>query len=257
MAPHPKRQYPIQFRAVHTKNRWRKARHESMSNALTGKRGATVLFGHRNTAIDYLVEGNPRFVIIWHKDMNQGEIVMPDNTKAHYLRHATISIIDINRFEREGPPSDEILLQYFEMRQSAAPRVPASKPAKNAYRQFIPLDLNQVEAQLERELSASRELTGEARRARLATADPIARCVEISTSAFIRNADVIIETLIRAAGSCEDCELPAPFSRKSDGTPYLEVHHRTPLSKGGEDTVENAVALCPNCHRRRHYGSAD
>ena len=24
------------------------------------------------------------------------------------------------------------------------------------------------------------------------------------------------------------------------------------LSKGGEDTVENAVALCPNCHRKMH-----
>ena len=25
------------------------------------------------------------------------------------------------------------------------------------------------------------------------------------------------------------------------------------LADGGPDTVENAVALCPNCHRRLHY----
>jgi len=27
-----------------------------------------------------------------------------------------------------------------------------------------------------------------------------------------------------------------------------------PLSEGGEDTLENAIALCPNCHRKMHYG---
>ncbi len=40
----------------------------------------------------------------------------------------------------------------------------------------------------------------------------------------------------------------------SDKTPYLEVHHRIPLAKKGEDTVANAIALCPNCHRKSHYG---
>nr|WP_275041241.1 HNH endonuclease signature motif containing protein [Halomonas meridiana] len=46
----------------------------------------------------------------------------------------------------------------------------------------------------------------------------------------------------------------APFNRKSDGSPYLEVHHRKPLAEGGDDTVANAIALCPNCHRAAHYG---
>jgi 5-methylcytosine-specific restriction protein A len=26
------------------------------------------------------------------------------------------------------------------------------------------------------------------------------------------------------------------------------------LSEGGGDTVDNAVALCPNCHRECHHG---
>ncbi|WP_256325004.1 HNH endonuclease signature motif containing protein [Nitrosomonas sp. Nm132] len=42
--------------------------------------------------------------------------------------------------------------------------------------------------------------------------------------------------------------------RKHDGSPYLEVHHKIPLAFGGEDTVVNAIALCPNCHREAHYG---
>ncbi|MDH7515993.1 MAG: HNH endonuclease, partial [Bacteroidota bacterium] len=65
---------------------------------------------------------------------------------------------------------------------------------------------------------------------------------------------VIAEVLARANGICESCRQPAPFRRASDGSPYLEVHHRVWLSRGGEDTVSNAVALCPNCHRRMHYG---
>lgn len=54
------------------------------------------------------------------------------------------------------------------------------------------------------------------------------------------------------------CELPdsngrfheAPFS--VDGKPFLESHHVIWLSKGGEDDIDNVVALCPNCHRKMH-----
>ncbi|CAE6853541.1 5-methylcytosine-specific restriction enzyme A [Paraburkholderia domus] len=70
-----------------------------------------------------------------------------------------------------------------------------------------------------------------------------------------RNPYVIAEVLLRAAGICESCESPAPFTRV-DGRPYLEVHHRIRLADGGDDTVENAIALCPNCHRERHFGAA-
>lgn len=44
-----------------------------------------------------------------------------------------------------------------------------------------------------------------------------------------------------------------PF-RRLDGEIFLEVHHIIPLSEGGEDTVANAEALCPNCHREKHFG---
>ena len=76
----------------------------------------------------------------------------------------------------------------------------------------------------------------------------------ITTVVFRRNADVVAEVLLRASGICESCGNAAPFFKKKDSTPYLEVHHELPLSKGGDDTIENAIALCPNCHRERHYG---
>ena len=71
---------------------------------------------------------------------------------------------------------------------------------------------------------------------------------------YRRNPDVVAEVLLRAKGICESCDQKAPFDRKKDGTPFLEVHHKKQLAKGGEDTVENALALCPNCHREKHYG---
>ena len=56
-----------------------------------------------------------------------------------------------------------------------------------------------------------------------------------------------------ADGVCQGCEEPAPFKNKQ-GQPFLEVHHLKRLRDGGPDDPENVIALCPNCHRRRHQG---
>ncbi|QSF35705.1 HNH endonuclease [Priestia megaterium] len=54
-----------------------------------------------------------------------------------------------------------------------------------------------------------------------------------------------------AQGICQLCDKEAPFLDKQ-GNPFLEVHHINYLSNGGEDKIDNVVALCPNCHRRIH-----
>ena len=76
---------------------------------------------------------------------------------------------------------------------------------------------------------------------------------EVASTQFERNPDVVAWVLLDAADVCESCGKGAPFV-KEDGNHYLEVHHLKPLSDGGSDSVENAVALCPNCHREFHYG---
>lgn len=58
-------------------------------------------------------------------------------------------------------------------------------------------------------------------------------------------------TKLRANGECDLCGQPAPFLDRSSN-PYLETHHIEWLSKGGKDTLDNTVALCPNCHRKMH-----
>jgi len=72
-----------------------------------------------------------------------------------------------------------------------------------------------------------------------------------TTTTYQRDPNVVNYTLKRANGVCELCEQPAPFIKRN-GEPYLEVHHVEQLSNGGNDTIENAVALCPNCHRKMH-----
>ena len=69
---------------------------------------------------------------------------------------------------------------------------------------------------------------------------------------FERSRYVRLLALRLARGICASCGESAPFLRKVNDQPYLEVHHIVPLSRNGEDTVTNTEALCPNCHRERH-----
>jgi 5-methylcytosine-specific restriction endonuclease McrA len=111
-----------------------------------------------------------------------------------------------------------------------------------------------VERIFQNELADSRKLSSEARKKRLENAPRHPEVIQVISRGFRRNADVVVEVLLRAKGVCGRCNSKAPFVRKSDGTPYLEIHHRITLSDGGEDTLENAIALCPNCHRFFHFG---
>lgn len=120
--------------------------------------------------------------------------------------------------------------------------------------QTAPLDIDTVSASLESRIATSFADFAESRRARIASRDSRPVKMLITVTVFDRNSDVIAEVLTRANGRCELCRSPAPFVRRSTGTPYLEVHHLVQLANGGEDSVDNAVAACPNCHRQAHYG---
>jgi 5-methylcytosine-specific restriction enzyme A len=136
--------------------------------------------------------------------------------------------------------------------QAFASCVPSRSAAKSALVTAALLD-EELQAAVLRALSDS-EIS---RQARLATAPKASERIATWTYAFLRNPDVVAQVLLRAKGTCESCRSNAPFVRRSNGTPYLEVHHKIQLAAGGEDTVENALALCPNCHRKAHHGYPD
>ncbi len=73
----------------------------------------------------------------------------------------------------------------------------------------------------------------------------------VSIKQIQRNVYIAEYARRRAGGICQLCGNKAPFNR-ADGEPYLESHHIVWLSEGGADSIDNTVALCPNCHRKMH-----
>ncbi len=115
--------------------------------------------------------------------------------------------------------------------------------AQSEGRQFVPIAAFEIET---REVAKRKNLsTPQGNRRPAATASAITR--------HQRDVAVKAWVLQQAKGRCEACGQPAPFNG-SDDQPFLEVHHVRHLADNGSDTVTNAVALCPNCHREAHYG---
>lgn len=116
-----------------------------------------------------------------------------------------------------------------------------------------PISKEEYEEEYDKQLATSKYLV-RGREERLEKANKRPEEIQVISRAFKRNADVVTAVLDRANGFCEKCECKAPFIRAKDNTPYLEVHHVIQLANGGEDSVENAIAVCPNCHRELHFG---
>ena len=73
----------------------------------------------------------------------------------------------------------------------------------------------------------------------------------VRTKIYHRDPTISAFVKKRANGYCQLCGSKAPFIDKN-GAPYLECHHIDWLSNGGMDSIDNCVALCPNCHRKMH-----
>lgn len=71
---------------------------------------------------------------------------------------------------------------------------------------------------------------------------------------YYRSMLIVAYARKRADGTCEACSSPAPFAT-AVGDPFLEVHHLDRLADGGADRCDKVAAICPNCHRRIHYGA--
>ncbi len=118
----------------------------------------------------------------------------------------------------------------------------------------LDLDISEYDEYVEYAIEKSEKDSEKKRLQRLNASSKYPDKIETIVTQFKRNPDVIVEVLKRANGVCEKCKQDAPFVRKKDNTPYLEVHHIVRLASDGKDTVSNAIAVCPNCHRELHYG---
>jgi len=93
----------------------------------------------------------------------------------------------------------------------------------------------------------------ELRRRAFEAAEPTPERVPAQRSVFARSRDVRDYVLARAGGICENCREPGPF-RRPNGSLYIECHHVHRLSDGGPDSPCNVIGVCPDCHRRAHFG---
>lgn len=115
-------------------------------------------------------------------------------------------------------------------------------------------NIEEIERTFDQQVLESSKLSSLERLERLSSAPSYPERQSVVISVFKRNPDVVAEVLARAQGICKGCNRPAPFFRARDNRPYLEVHHIVRLADGGKDSLNNAVALCPNCHKKAHFG---
>jgi len=147
---------------------------------------------------------------------------------------------------RAGPPYTEVQPDtYGDLRKVYVfPLKPAGSSTYVVPKQVLD-DVAQKKAREAKRLS-DEELERRARRNKKG-----ANGREVTSKHYERDPWVKEHTLRRANGICQLCNQPAPFKKKNK-EPYLETHHVIWLAKGGDDSVENTVALCPNCHRKMH-----
>jgi len=102
----------VNYRAIHTKNKWRKAKHDSIAHALGQKRGARALFSGK-AAIDYDKQGKPLFVVVWEEGKTSGLVIKEDQNAKSEIVKAEISIAAIMRFEAAGEANLKELDECF------------------------------------------------------------------------------------------------------------------------------------------------
>jgi len=76
---------------------------------------------------------------------------------------------------------------------------------------------------------------------------------------YPRDSKMALYALANAKHQCENDQYHQCFLRRSNETPYTEVHHLIPLCyydcfDVSLDVPENIVSLCGNCHNEIHYG---
>lgn len=113
------------------------------------------------------------------------------------------------------------------------------------------IDINIIKNNFEKKLISIKKLSNEELRNKATKANLKCGKRNVSIVQYTRDPAVSEHAKRIAKGICQLCEKPAPFKSLS-GDPYLETHHIVWLSNNGDDSIENTVALCPNCHRQMH-----
>ena len=101
-------------------------------------------------------------------------------------------------------------------------------------------------------ISSKRDaLSSDLRKTGRKTSGPMRRTT--TASIYERDPRIMELAKLMASGKFRLCKKKGPFTDKLLDLPFLETHHVEWLSEGGRDSIDNTVALCPNCHRKMHH----
>ncbi len=73
------------------------------------------------------------------------------------------------------------------------------------------------------------------------------KIIERTRTRGIITAQLKQEAIQKAEHKCKICG----FQGTTDSS-ILEIHHIRSLGKGGDNTLDNIIVLCPNCHKQVH-----
>jgi hypothetical protein len=76
--------------------------------------------------------------------------------------------------------------------------------------------------------------------------------MRVCVDSLERNAIVRRSCLVRKGPICEGCDRNFAEILGEKALKFLEIHRAESLRKGASDDAENAILLCPNCHRLIH-----
>jgi hypothetical protein len=103
----------INYRAVHTKTRWRKVNsHGSLESAISGVNGAAGLFAGK-VRIDYEKHGEPLFVLIWQSGAPSGLAIRRQGAPIGALQQVAVPMEKLLEFERQQGSGDHQLSALF------------------------------------------------------------------------------------------------------------------------------------------------
>jgi 5-methylcytosine-specific restriction endonuclease McrA len=171
-----------------------------------------------------------------------------------------------------GTENSQLSVSYYNSLREGAGRTPETRMGKGIVAWVEPGDLltigrigneaffakekrnaaepmpDELGRQLARSVSPAKIIA----KAKLRTGPPPKRTRQVSD--FVRDPYIIAAALARAQDQCEMPNCKSQLFQRDDDRSYLEVHHIVPLGEGGDDTLINAAALCPSCHRELHFG---
>lgn len=112
-------------------------------------------------------------------------------------------------------------------------------------------DLTELEIEMDIEEAKAKQLSPEKLAEHIQRSVTTKKSQKAESTVYYRSP--YIKEMVKqiAEGKCQMCGEEAPFYDKND-EPYLEEHHVKRLADGGSDTMDNVVAICPNCHRKMH-----